>query len=192
MSRILRLTSEQVQRCLHGVGYEIFVQSFFDSNNDGIGDLNGLREKLDYLSQLGVSVIWLMPIHPAKTYHKYDVEDYRSIHSNYGTLEDFRCLINECHQREILVILDLVANHSSYDHPWFRQAQLDSKSEYRDYYIWSDSERVKKLGFKAFQVHDENAAGLWHRVARETELFDWETFDETKCKCNSTRIFLLD
>ena len=71
-----------------------------------------------------------MPIHPAKTYHKYDVEDYSTIHADYGTMEDFRCLLDECHQRGILVILDLVANHTSYDHPWFRQAQINPKNEY--------------------------------------------------------------
>ncbi|CAF1295845.1 unnamed protein product [Adineta steineri] len=175
---ILRLTADQVRRCLHGVGYEIFVQSFFDSNGDGIGDLNGLRQKLDYLSDLGITVIWLMPIHPAKTYHKYDVEDYMNIHSDYGTIEDFRHLINECHQRGILVILDLVANHTSYDHPWFQQAQLNSTNSYRDYYIWKDSERVQQLGLNAFNTPDMNAAGLWHKVGPESEHFDWEEFEK--------------
>ncbi|UJR32121.1 hypothetical protein I4U23_019589 [Adineta vaga] len=174
----IRLTPDQVQRCLHGVGYEIFVQSFFDSNSDGIGDLNGLRQKLDYLSDLGITLIWLMPIHPAKTYHKYDVEDYLTVHPDYGTLDDFRHLITECHQRGILVVLDLVANHTSYDHPWFRQAQLDSTNSYRDYYIWKDSERVIKLGVRAFDTSDINAAGLWHNVGPESEHFDWEEFEK--------------
>lgn len=180
---IIRLSSEQVQHCLHGVAYEIFLQSFFDSNNDGIGDINGLRQKLDYLSNLGITLIWLMPIHPAKTYHKYDVEDYMSIHSDYGTIEDFRQLINECHQRNILLILDLVANHTSYDHPWFRQAQINSINSFRDYYIWKDSERVEKLGLHAFDTPDENIAGLWHKVGPESENFDWEKF-ENKSKIN--------
>ncbi|CAF1636651.1 unnamed protein product [Adineta ricciae] len=178
----MSLTPEQVQRCLHGVGYEIFVQSFFDSNGDGIGDLNGLRQKLDYLSDLGITLIWLMPIHPAKTYHKYDVEDYLNIHPDYGTLDDFRHLVNECHQRGILVILDLVANHTSYDHPWFRQAQLDPTNAYRDYYIWTDSERVKRLGLRAFDTPDVNAAGLWHQVGPESENFDWEEFEKRSKK----------
>jgi glycosidase len=175
---VTRLTADQVQRCLHGVGYEIFVQSFFDSNGDGIGDLNGLRQKLDYLSDLGITLIWLMPIHPAKTYHKYDVEDYMNIHPDYGTMDDFRHLINECHQRGILLILDFVANHTSYDHPWFQQAQLSSTNSFRDYYIWSDSERVKNLGLAAFNTPDRNAAGLWHKVGFESEHFDWEEFEK--------------
>ena len=175
--------SDQIRRCLHGVAYEIFVQSFFDSNADGIGDLNGLRQKLDYLSDLGITLIWLMPIHPAKTYHKYDVEDYLNIHPDYGTMEDFRCLIHECHQRGILVILDLVANHTSYDHPWFRQAQSSSTNAYRDYYVWADSERVKALGYQAFDTADKNLAGLWHQVGPESEHFDWEEFDK-KLKTN--------
>jgi len=180
---LIRLSNEQIQRCLHGVGYEIFVQSFFDSNDDGIGDINGLRQKLDYLSDLGITLIWLMPIHPAKTYHKYDVEDYMNIHSDYGTIDDFRQLINECHQRNILVILDLVANHTSYDHPWFREAQLNSTNSFRDYYIWIDSERVKKLGINAFDTPDKNIVGLWHKVGPESEHFDWEEF-EKKSKTN--------
>jgi glycosidase len=180
---VIRLSTEQVQRCLHGVGYEIFVQSFFDSNEDGIGDLNGLRQKLDYLSDLGITLIWLMPIHPAKTYHKYDVEDYMTIHSDYGTIDDFRQLINECHQRNILVILDFVVNHTSYDHPWFRQAQINSTNSFRDYYIWIDSERVKKLGLIAFDIPEKNIAGLWHKVGPESEHFDWEKF-EKKSKIN--------
>ena len=173
---VVRLTVDQVQRGLHGIAYEIFVQSFFDSNGDGIGDLNGLREKLDYLSELGITLIWLMPIHPAKTYHKYDVQDYTGIHADYGTLDDFRCLVNECHQRGILLILDLVANHTSYDHPWFRQAQSDATNPYREYYIWADGERVRTAGVQAFDTHDANPAGMWHRVGPESEHFDWETF----------------
>ncbi|CAF3555292.1 unnamed protein product [Rotaria sp. Silwood1] len=182
---IKRLTSELVRRGLHGVGYEIFVQSFFDSNGDGIGDLNGLRQKLNYLSDLGITLIWLMPIHPAKTYHKYDVEDYMNIHPDYGTIDDFCHLVNECHERGILLILDLVANHTSYDHLWFKQAQLNSVSNpYRDYYIWMDSERVKKLGLHAFDTPDANLTGLWHKVGPESEHFDWEEF-EKKSKTTS-------
>lgn len=177
---------DRIYRCLHGVAYEIFLQSFFDSNADGIGDINGLRDKLDYLTDLGITLIWFMPIHPAKTYHKYDVEDYLNIHADYGTIDDFRCLINECHQRGILVIMDLVANHTSYDHPWFRQAQSNSTNEYRDYYIWTDSERVERLGLQAFDTPDRNQAGLWHQVGPESEYFDWEEF-EKKRKVNSNR-----
>lgn len=110
--------------------YEVFVYSFFDSDGDGIGDLKGLTSKLDYIndgddttnSDLGMSGIWLMPIMPSTTYHKYDVTDYYSIDREYGTLEDFNTFLAECDKRNINVILDLVMNHTSSKHPWFVQA----------------------------------------------------------------------
>ena len=99
--------------------YEIFVYSFRDSDGDGIGDLAGVTSKLDYLQDLGITGIWLMPIHPSPSYHKYDVEDYYAIHPDYGTMEDFETLLTECHKRNIRVITDLVLNHTGIDHPWF-------------------------------------------------------------------------
>lgn len=102
--------------------YEIFVYSFCDSDGDGIGDLKGVTSKLDYLQELGVNGIWLMPIHPSPTYHKYDVTDYYAIDPQYGTMEDFEELMEQCRERDIRVILDLVLNHTSSEHPWFRAA----------------------------------------------------------------------
>lgn len=102
--------------------YEVFVYSFCDSDGDGIGDLRGLASKLDYLQELGVNGIWLMPIHPSPSYHKYDVSDYYGIDPAYGTMEDFAFLMGECEKRDIHVILDLVLNHSGVENPWFTQA----------------------------------------------------------------------
>lgn len=110
--------------------YEIFVYSFCDSDGDGIGDLRGVNQKLDYLNDgdvltdtdLGVTGIWLMPIMPSDTYHKYDVKDYMAIDPAYGTMEDFEALIAECKERDINVIIDLVMNHTSSSHPWFQTA----------------------------------------------------------------------
>jgi alpha-amylase len=124
--------------------YEIFVRSFYDSNGDGRGDLNGITEKLDYLndgdpntkSDLGITALWLMPIHPSPSYHGYDVTDYYDIHPQYGTLDDFRRLLIAAHQRGLRVVLDFVANHTSRDHTWFQQAR-DPQSPYRDWYVWS-------------------------------------------------------
>jgi 1,4-alpha-glucan branching enzyme len=105
-----------------GVFYEIFVRSFADSDGDGVGDLNGITAKLDYLDDLGVSGIWLTPIHPSDSYHGYDVIDYKGVKEEYGTMADFERLIAEAHKRDILVILDYVLNHSSKLNPWFKAA----------------------------------------------------------------------
>ena len=102
--------------------YEVFVYSFFDSDGDGIGDLKGLTEKLDYIEGLGCNEIWMMPIMPSPSYHKYDITDYMNIDKQYGTLDDFDALITECHKRNINVIIDFVINHTSNEHPWFKAA----------------------------------------------------------------------
>lgn len=125
--------------------YEIFVRSFYDSDGDGIGDLQGVIEKLDYLNDgdptttddLGVTGIWLMPIMPSPSYHGYDVTDYYDIHPDYGTLDDFRELIEEAHKRDIAVIIDLVLNHTSSQHPWFIESQRPN-SPYASWYVWED------------------------------------------------------
>ncbi len=119
--------------------YHIFVYSFADGNGDGIGDLKGIEQKLDYIANLGFTGIWLSPISPADTYHKYDVTDYKNIDSEYGTLEDFKSLVDKAHEKGISVMLDIVINHSSNKHPWFVEAQNARKNgktdnKYYDYY----------------------------------------------------------
>lgn len=136
------------------VFYEIFVRSFADSTrgplaNDGIGDLQGIIEKLDYLNDgdpatitdLGVTGIWLMPVNPSPSYHGYDVTDYYGINPQYGTRADFERLVAECHRRGIRVIVDLVLNHTSSEHPHFRKA-LAGDPKYRDWYIFADPDKV--------------------------------------------------
>ena len=131
------------------VFYEIFVYSFCDSNDDGIGDLQGVISKLDYLEELGINGIWFMPVHPSQSYHKYDVRDYYDIDPQYGTLDDMKQLLDECSARDIHVITDLVLNHTGDDHEWFLTAcdylrQLPAGAEpdvnecpYVDYYTFS-------------------------------------------------------
>lgn len=102
--------------------YEIFVGSFCDSNGDGTGDLNGILSKLDYIEDLGFNALWLTPVHPSSTYHKYDVDDYYAIDPDFGTMEDYEALLKECHDRGIKVYLDLVLNHTSDEHEWFKAA----------------------------------------------------------------------
>lgn len=130
------------------VFYEIFVRSFYDSDGDGVGDFNGITAKLDYLNDgnpstntdLGVTGIWLMPIFPSPSYHGYDVTDYFAVNPQYGTLEDFTRLLDEAHARGIRVIIDMVLNHTSDQHPWFKEAKRDPASPYRDWYIWSQDD----------------------------------------------------
>ena len=119
------------------VYYEVFVRSFADSSGDGLGDLRGLTERLDHIAQLGARGIWLMPIHPSPSYHGYDVSDYRAINPDYGTMADFLSLLDAAHARGLRVVIDLVVNHSSREHPWFQRA-LAGDPRYREYYVWSD------------------------------------------------------
>jgi len=132
--------------------YEIFVYSFCDSDGDGIGDLQGVISKLDYLQELGINGIWFMPIHPSTSYHKYNVSDYYAIDPQYGTMEDFEALLAECEKRDIHVIIDLVVNHTGSEHVWFKEAvsylqNLPEDAEpsveeckYLDYYFFSKEE----------------------------------------------------
>jgi alpha-amylase len=127
------------------VVYELFVRSFSDSDGDGIGDLKGLIAKLDYLNDgdpatttdLGIDAIWLMPVFQSPSYHGYDTVDYETIEKDYGSNADFRRLLDEAHKRGIRVILDLVMNHTSSQHPWFLDSASSPTSARRDWYIWS-------------------------------------------------------
>lgn len=139
------------------VCYEIFVRSFADSNGDGLGDLNGITAKLDYLKNLGVDALWLTPISKSPTYHKYDVVDYKSIDPEYGTLDDYKRLIQEAHKRGILVFKDFVINHSSSEHPWFVSAKGSKTSPYRNYYNWLPPKTIDSLGIAT----REAAGGSW-------------------------------
>lgn len=137
--------SSKVKEKKGNVYYEIFVASFNDSNGDGYGDLKGVEEKLDYLDDLGVSGLWLMPIMPSPTYHKYDVTDYMAIDPLYGTMEDFESLVEAANEKNIDIIIDLVLNHSSSQHPWFIEAKknlredtCDKENSYCDYYVVSE------------------------------------------------------
>ncbi|MFC3803357.1 alpha-amylase family glycosyl hydrolase [Cohnella sp. GCM10012308] len=139
-----------------GVFYEIFVRSFSDSDGDGIGDLQGVTDKLDYLQQLGIKGIWLMPINPSPSYHGYDVTDYYAINPDYGTLDDLRTLLAEAHNRGIQVIMDLVLNHTSSLHPWFADSAGGERGAKRDWYKWaSDGADVSALG--------PWGQAVWHR-----------------------------
>jgi maltose alpha-D-glucosyltransferase/alpha-amylase len=122
--------------------YEVYVRAFNDSNADGHGDLRGLTEKLDYLQELGVDCLWLSPIYPSPLRDDgYDISNYYDIHPDYGNLDDFSELLKEAHRRGIRIIMDLVLNHTSDKHPWFRAARANRHSLFRDYYVWNDNDQ---------------------------------------------------
>ena len=141
-----------------GCFYHIFVHSFSDSNGDGIGDLRGITQRLDYLEQLGIDGIWLSPIHPSETYHKYDVLDYYGIDPQFGTMADFEELLAQCHRRGIRIVLDLVLNCSGRHHPAFLKALEDPTCPERGWYWFADSAGAEALD------HDSCWNGLpsWH------------------------------
>lgn len=126
----------------NSVIYQIYPRSFADSNGDGIGDLNGITEHLDYLKQLGVDVIWLSPVYQSPNDDNgYDISDYRAIMREFGTMEDFERMLEEMHARGLKLVMDLVVNHTSDEHPWFVESRKSKENPYRDYYIWKDGKK---------------------------------------------------
>jgi len=154
------------------VCYEIFVRSFCDSNGDGIGDINGIISKLDYLQNLGIEAIWLTPIHPSPSYHKYDVVDFYEIDPEYGTLEDFKNLLNEAHKRNIAIYLDLIVNHTSTLHPWFVEASKGPENPYRNFYWWMTPEKIDSLGIAKRETSaDSHEVYPWHENGDDPEQY---------------------
>jgi len=153
--------------------YELHVKSFMDHNDDGIGDFKGLIQKLDYLKHLGVNAVWLLPFYPSPLKDDgYDISDYRSVHSQYGKLRDFKKFLKLAHQKGIRVITELVINHTSSKHPWFQRSRKSPPgSVWRDYYVWSGSPvkyKDARIIFKDFESSnwtwdDEARAYYWHR-----------------------------
>lgn len=163
------LEASQPEWWRSGVCYEVFVRSFVDSDGDGTGDLRGLVDRLDHINDgdaatdddLGANCVWLMPIMQSPTYHGYDVTNYYDINRDYGTLGDFRAFVAAAHERGIHVIIDLVLNHVSSEHPYFVDALLDAESPYRDWFIWAPQPRPAP-GW---------TAPVWHRVPGRDEYY---------------------
>jgi maltose alpha-D-glucosyltransferase/alpha-amylase len=153
--------------------YEVYVRAFNDSNGDGHGDLPGLVEKLDYLQELGVTCLWLLPVYPSPLKDDgYDIANYFDIHPAYGTLDDFKKLVDEAHQREIRIIMDLVLNHTSDEHPWFRAARANPKSIFRDYYVWSDTDDKYREARIIF-LDSEQSNWAWDEASKQ---YYWHRF----------------
>ncbi len=146
--------------------YQLHVKSFFDANNDGVGDFAGLLAKLDYVAELGVDTIWLLPFYPSpRRDDGYDIADYRGVHPDYGSLQDARRLIREAHARGLMVITELVVNHTSDQHPWFQRARAARPgSSHRDYYVWSDSDQ-KYPDTRIIFLDTEKSNWTWDPVA---------------------------
>lgn len=151
-----------------GVKYEVFVLAFADGDGDGKGDFKGLTDKLDYLDDLGINGIWLMPIMNSPTYHKYDVTDYKSIHPDYGTTEDFKRFVSEAHKRDIKVVVDLILNHTGTEHPWFKEAIKGPENPFRDYYVWAKKDSIRNQISKKTTSFDSDNITQWHAVNGDT------------------------
>jgi maltose alpha-D-glucosyltransferase/alpha-amylase len=155
------------------VFYELNVRAFYDHNADGHGDLRGLIEKLDYLKDLGVDAIWLLPIYPSPLMDDgYDIADYYSIHPDFGNLQDFKTLIDAAHQLGMRVITDLVLNHTSDQHQWFQSARLGQENPYHDYYVWSDDDQ-KYSQARIIFLDTEQSNWTWDESAQR---YYWHRF----------------
>src|SRR6266404_5668578 len=156
------------------VFYELRVRSFFDSNDDGVGDFPGLTAKLDYLSGLGVTTLWLLPFFPSPMRDDgYDIADYCDVHPDCGNLQDFKKLLVEAHKRDLKVVIELVLNHTSDQHPWFQRARrAEPGSNYRNFYVWRDSPEHYKQARVIFQDF-EPSNWSWDPLAKS---YYWHRF----------------
>lgn len=163
------------------VVYQIYPKSFYDTNGDGVGDLQGVIEKLDYLQTLGVDVIWLTPIYRSpQRDNGYDISDYFSIDESYGTMADLECLLEEAHRRGIKVMMDIVVNHTSTEHEWFQQARSSKDNPYRHFYIWKDP---KPDGSPPTNWQSKFGGSAWE-YDDKTEQYYLHLFDVTQADLN--------
>lgn len=167
------------------VVYQIYPRSFMDANGDGIGDIAGIISKLDYLQELGIGVIWICPVYASPNDDNgYDISDYRAIMPEFGTMEDFDRLLREVHQRGMRLIMDLVINHTSDEHPWFVESRSSKESEYRDYYIWRQSENGSEpnnwgsiFEGSAWEWDEHTKEYFLHVFSRKQPDLNWENED---------------
>src|ERR1700726_3953064 len=154
--------------------YQLHVKSFFDANNDGIGDFTGLTEKLDYVRDLGATAIWVMPFYPSPLRDDgYDISSYRGLNPAYGSLRDFKRFVREAHKHRLRVITELVINHTSDQHPWFQRARAAKPgSAARNYYVWSDNDQAYD-GTRIIFCDTEKSNWTWDPIANA---FYWHRF----------------
>jgi len=155
------------------VFYEVHVKAFYDADGNGAGDFAGLTQKLDYIRDLGVDCLWILPMYPSPLKDDgYDIADFYGIHASYGTVQDFQTFMDAAHERGLRVIADLVMNHTSDQHPWFQAARADRASPYRDYYVWSDSDERYRDARIIF-TDTEKSNWSWDPVAKQ---YYWHRF----------------
>ncbi len=165
------------------VVYQIYPQSFYDTNGDGIGDIKGIIKKLDYLKELGVDVLWISPMLTSPLDDNgYDISDYRDINNIYGDLNDYKELLKQAHERNIKVLMDLVVNHSSDEHNWFVESRKSKDNPYRDYYIWKDGKDGKEpnnwgsiFGGSAWQLDEQTGMYYLHLFTKKQPDLNWES-----------------
>jgi maltose alpha-D-glucosyltransferase / alpha-amylase len=153
--------------------YQVHVRAFYDSSGDGNGDFRGLAQKLDYLQELGVTAVWLMPFFPSPLRDDgYDISDYRTVHPNYGALDDFKAFLEAAHLRGIRVIIEMVLNHTSDQHPWFQESRSSRTNPRRDWYVWSDTD-TKYKGTRIIFLDTELSNWAWDPVSKQ---YYWHRF----------------
>ena len=156
----------------NAVVYQVYPFSFKDADNDGWGDIAGIREKLDYIKDLGVTAVWFSPLYKSPDYdYGYDVSDYKSIDPKFGTMEDFEQLLNECHEKGLRVIMDMVINHTSTSHPWFKAALSSPDSPYRDYYIIRKGRQEKGKLIPPTNWESSFTGSAWERIEGTDEYY---------------------
>ena len=164
------------------VVYQIYPKSFKDSNGDGVGDIRGIIQKLDYLKELGVNVLWISPmLESPQDDNGYDISDYRGIYKEYGTMEDYEELLSEAHKRDIRILMDLVVNHTSDEHNWFVESRKSKDNPYRDYYIWKDPVNGKEpnnwggaFGGSAWEYDPQTQMYYLHLFSKKQPDLNWE------------------
>jgi len=155
------------------VVYQLHVRTFCDSNADGIGDFRGLSSKLDYLQELGINAIWVLPFYPSPLRDDgYDIADYTSVHPSYGTLQDFKDFLTAAHNRRIRVITEMVVNHTSDQHPWFQEARGSRESPKRDWYVWSETD-TRYHGVRIIFIDTEMSNWAWDPISKS---YYWHRF----------------
>lgn len=182
-----------------GIVYQIYPRSFKDSNGDGIGDLNGIIEKLDYLEELAVSAIWISPIYPSPMADfGYDVADYTGIHPLFGEMEDFDRLLQETHKRGLKMILDFVPNHTSNEHPWFLESRSSKDNPKRDWYLWKDpapdggppNNWLSEFGGRGWEFDETTGQYYYHAYLKEQPDLNWRNPEVQIAMLNNMKFWL--